>query len=66
MRLCRRGHRCLWLGFFLITGFAQQAQNPSPMVEHTRAHDRLKEETLPGRRDVWPNASVDRGAIVLT
>jgi len=51
MRLCRTGHRCLWLGFFLISGFAQQAQNPSPMVEHTRAHDRLKEETLPGRRE---------------
>jgi hypothetical protein len=31
--------------------FAQQAQNPSPMVEHTRAHPRLKEETPPGRRE---------------
>jgi hypothetical protein len=30
---------------------AQQAQNPSPMVEHTRAHRRLKEETPPGQRD---------------
>jgi hypothetical protein len=30
---------------------AQQAQNPSPMVEHTRAHARLKEESPPGRRD---------------
>ncbi|MFN0108612.1 MAG: hypothetical protein ACKVZH_07125 [Blastocatellia bacterium] len=35
--------------------FAQQSQNPSPMVEHTRAHPRLKEglnqETPPGRRE---------------
>jgi hypothetical protein len=31
--------------------FAQQAQNPSPMVEHTRSHPRLKEETPPGRRE---------------
>src|SRR5437764_1398332 len=31
--------------------FAQQSQNPSPMVEHTRAHPRLPEQTPPGRRD---------------
>lgn len=31
--------------------FAQQAQNPSPMVEHTRAHLRLQEETPAGRRE---------------
>jgi hypothetical protein len=30
---------------------AQQPQNPSPMVEHTRAHPRLKEETAAGRRE---------------
>jgi len=30
---------------------AQQAQNPSPMVEHTRAHRRLKESSPPGRRE---------------
>jgi hypothetical protein len=30
---------------------AQQPQNPSPMVEHTRAHSRLKEEIPPGRRE---------------
>jgi hypothetical protein len=30
---------------------AQQAQNPSPMVEHTRAHPRLAERRPPGRRD---------------
>lgn len=34
-----------------VTAFAQQAQNPSPMVEHTRAHQRLREETLAGRRE---------------
>jgi len=30
---------------------AQQSQNPSPMVEHTRAHPRLKEESPGGRRE---------------
>ncbi|MGA2267912.1 MAG: hypothetical protein ABSH44_05520 [Bryobacteraceae bacterium] len=30
---------------------AQMPQNPSPMVEHTRAHPRLKEATPPGRRE---------------
>jgi hypothetical protein len=35
----------------LATGLAQQPQNPSPMVEHTRAHTRLTEETPPGRRE---------------
>lgn len=30
---------------------AQQSQNPSPMVEHTRAHTRLTEETPAGRRE---------------
>jgi hypothetical protein len=30
---------------------AQQPQNPSPMVDHTRAHPRLQEETLAGRRE---------------
>jgi hypothetical protein len=30
---------------------AQQTQNPSPMVEHTRAHPRLKEESPAGRRE---------------
>jgi hypothetical protein len=29
----------------------QQPQNPSPMVEHTRAHTRLTEQTPPGRRE---------------
>jgi hypothetical protein len=35
----------------LGTARAQQPQNPSPMVEHTRAHQRLKEETAAGRRE---------------
>jgi len=30
---------------------AQQAQNPSPMVEHTRAHPRIEKQTPPGRRE---------------
>jgi len=30
---------------------AQQPQNPSPMVEHTRAHTRLPEQTPPGERE---------------
>jgi len=45
--------RRLLLAFALITSAAgaQQAQNPSPMVEHTRAHPRLKETAPPGRRE---------------
>src|SRR3954454_17435167 len=31
--------------------FAQQPQNPSPMVEHARAHPRLKESAPAGRRE---------------
>ena len=30
---------------------AQQPQNPSPMVERTRAHPRLQEQSPPGRRE---------------
>jgi hypothetical protein len=30
---------------------AQQPQNPSPMVEHTRTHPRLAETSPPGRRE---------------
>lgn len=33
------------------SAFAQQSQNPSPMVEHTREHPRLKQEVPPGRRE---------------
>ena len=39
---------------------AQQPQNPSPMVEHTRAHQRLKEETPAGRRE-----NLDLGTLFL-
>lgn len=31
--------------------FAQQSQNPSPMVEHTRSHARLQQEEPAGRRE---------------
>ena len=41
----------LFAGLFAATGLAQQPQNPSPLVEHTRAHPRLAEETPPGRRE---------------
>src|SRR5438105_5835286 len=34
-----------------ISLLAQQSQNPSPMVEHARAHPRLKEEHPAGRRE---------------
>ncbi len=34
-----------------ISLLAQQSQNPSPMVEHARAHRRLKEEHPAGRRE---------------
>ena len=37
--------------FAFATGLAQQSQNPSPMVEHTREHARLTEESLAGRRE---------------
>ncbi len=43
----------IWLTVLLLATlcFAQQSQNPSPMVEHTRAHPRLKEEHPTGRRE---------------
>ncbi len=34
----------------LLAALAGQGQNPSPMVEHTRPHPRLKEERPPGQR----------------
>ncbi len=43
--------RIILITFFTISAFAQQAQNPSPMVEHTRAHPRLKQETPVGQRE---------------
>ncbi|HTS64176.1 MAG TPA: hypothetical protein VMH28_19275 [Candidatus Acidoferrales bacterium] len=44
----RFGLACLLL---LSALDAQQAQNPSPMVEHTREHPRLPQESPPGRRE---------------
>ncbi len=43
----------LLLTVVLLAGaaLAQEEQFPSPMVEHTRAHPRLKQETPPGRRE---------------
>jgi hypothetical protein len=37
-------------GHFSLPLFSQQSQNPSPMVEHTRAHPRLPQQSPPGRR----------------
>ncbi|HEV2689536.1 MAG TPA: hypothetical protein VGV35_13325 [Bryobacteraceae bacterium] len=34
-----------------VACFAQQLQNPSPMVEHTRSHPRLRQESPAGRRE---------------
>lgn len=36
--------------FSMGMGFSQQPQNPSPMVEHTRAHPRLLQKQPPGKR----------------
>jgi hypothetical protein len=38
-------------GLWAAAAPGQEAQNPSPMVEHTRAHPRLKQEAPPGRRE---------------
>ena len=35
----------------VCAGLAQQAQNPSPMVEHTREHPRIEKSEPPGRRE---------------
>lgn len=42
-----------WMILFAVALASQAAepQNPSPMVEHTREHPRLKEEHPPGRRE---------------
>ena len=42
--------RILVFLFLTSTLTAQVAQNPSPMVEHTREHPRLTKQTPPGRR----------------
>jgi len=31
---------------------AQQPQNPSPMLDHTRRHDRIRQVEVTGRRTV--------------
>jgi hypothetical protein len=49
----------LWLSF-PSNLVAQQPQNPSPTVEHTRAHPRLKQEAPPGRRE-----ALDLGTLFL-
>src|SRR5262249_7127390 len=43
--------RIFLISLLAVSTFASQTQNPSPMVEHTRAHPRLKQETPPGRRE---------------
>lgn len=52
---------------FALTLQAAEPQNPSPMVEHTREHPRLKEERPAGKREKLdagtlfiPQAIVDR------
>lgn len=47
----KRVRKMIFIVLFAVAASAQQSQNPSPMVEHTRAHPRLKEETPPGRRE---------------
>ncbi len=39
------------MGLFIAGGLAQQQQNPSPMVEHTREHRRIEKSEPPGRRE---------------
>lgn len=44
--------RCLLVVLMLVQSvFSQASQNPSPMVEHTRAHPRLVQQTPAGRRE---------------
>ena len=40
----------LWLAAW-SSALAQASQNPSPMIEHTRAHPRVKQESPEGRRE---------------
>jgi hypothetical protein len=44
---------------------SQQAQNPSPMVEHTRAHRRLREQAPPGRREKLNLGTLNQGTLFL-
>ena len=51
----KAGEILRWMvwGVYLVapTAWGQQAQNPSPMAEHTREHRRLAQETPAGRRE---------------
>jgi hypothetical protein len=51
MRLCS-------LCLFATVAAMPQQQNPSPMVEHTRAHPRLAQEAPPGRREKLTTGSL--------
>src|ERR1035441_2872113 len=56
--------------FFCQTASAQQSQNPSLMVEHTRAQRRLAQQTPPGREKLeigtlFIPAGVKSGAPIL-
>jgi hypothetical protein len=42
---------CVSVWFVVALSLMQQAQNPSPMVEHTRAHPRLTSAAPSGQRD---------------
>jgi hypothetical protein len=44
-------HAFIFVTLWTLVALAQQSQNPSPMVEHTRAHTRLPQETPAGRRE---------------
>jgi hypothetical protein len=44
-------HLLLASALLIVPARTQQPQNPSPMVEHTRAHPRLKEVAPAGRRE---------------
>ncbi|HLK66366.1 MAG TPA: hypothetical protein VKU19_23190 [Bryobacteraceae bacterium] len=60
--MSKRSGLRLWIAGALALGAAsaQQAQNPSPMVEHTRAHLRLHDESPQGRR-----VSLDLGTLFI-
>jgi hypothetical protein len=49
--LSRLSCRLLVAAICTSRAFGAEAQNPSPMVEHTREHPRLKEERPDGRRE---------------
>ncbi len=64
--------RLLFVSLFVFgVARGQQSQNPSPMVEHTRAHPRLPQQTPPGHREklelgtLFVPAGLKNGAPVL-